>query len=165
MKRPVIKIKRERTDLIIEIIGFLGLIILIGLPLLFFNKLPETIPIHFGLSGEADGFGDKGILWVLPIVGCVMYSGLIWLIRFPHLYNYPQDVTEANAAHLYKMATRMIRLINTLMSCAFAFLTYKIIQNALGHQSGLGYWFVPVFLILVFGAITYFLYHSMKKQN
>lgn len=165
MERPRIKIEKNLVDIATEIIGILGLILLIGLPLYYFDKLPETIPRHFGANGQPDGFSGKGIIWTLPIIGIVMYIGIFWLNKYPHIFNYPQQVTKENAERLYKIVTRMIRTLNAIISCVFAYITYSTIQTALGNQNGLGAWFNLVFMILMFGITGYFLYKSMSKKS
>jgi uncharacterized membrane protein len=67
MERPKLKIELEPIDKWIQWIGILGLVILTGLPIYFFDQLPETIPRHFGANGEPDAFSGKGIIWTLPI--------------------------------------------------------------------------------------------------
>ena len=157
MERPRISIKLEPIDLIIEGIGILGLIALITLPFMYYNLLPETIPRHFGITGEVDAYSGKGLIWILPLIGILMYVGMFWLNKYPHIFNYPQEITKENAERQYKMATRMIRVLNAIITCVFAYITYTIIQTALGNQEGLGSLFTPVFLILVFGTLVYFL--------
>ncbi len=50
-----------------------------------------------------------------------------------------------------------IRIKNAIITCVFAYITYTILQTALGNQEGLGSLFTPVFLILVFGTLVYFI--------
>ncbi|MGB5507291.1 MAG: hypothetical protein WBM95_00145, partial [Robiginitalea sp.] len=106
----------------------------------------------------------KGIIWTLPIIGFTMFIGLYWLNKYPHIFNYPQKVTKENAKRLYTTGTRMIRTLNALITCLFAYITYSTIQVALGNQSGLGTWFLPIFMISTLGTTAYFLYRSMKKD-
>ncbi len=164
MKRPKMKIEKTLIDIVTEIIGLIGVVLLIGLPLYYFNTLPETIPRHFGANGEPDGFSGKGIIWALPIIGVLMYVGLFWLNKYPHTFNYPQKVTEENAEGLYTMGTKMIRTLNTIITSVFAYITYSTIQTALGNQNGLGAWFTPVFMLLIFGVTGYFLFKSTSKN-
>jgi uncharacterized membrane protein len=164
MERPKIKVALEPIDKIIERLGIIGLVILIGLPLFYFDKLPETIPRHFGADGKPDAFSGKGIIWTLPVIGFAMYAGLFWLNRYPHIFNYPQKVTQENAKRLYTVGKRMIRTLNTLITCLFAYITFSTIQVALGNQSGLGTWFLPNFMILTLGTTAYFLSRLMKRD-
>ena len=164
MKRPRIDIQPDFNDRIIELIGLIGLLILIGLPTYYYGKLPEEIPTHYGVSGQPDDFNSKGFIWLMPIIAVPMYFILLCLNRYPHIFNYPQEVTEDNAEHLYTIATKMIRSINTVISCVFAYLTYSTIQTALGKQDGLGTYFIPIFMIILFSIIGYSTYYSTKKK-
>ena len=164
MERPKLKIKLQPIDNVIEWIGILGLVILIGLPIYFYDQLPDIIPTHFGANGEADAFSGKGMIWTLPIIGFVMFMGLFWLNKHPHNFNFPQKVTKENAKRLYTTGTRMIRTLDALITWLFTYITYSTIQVAMGNQSGLGKWFLPVFMISTLGTTAYFLYKSMKKD-
>ena len=165
MERPQLKIELEPIDKASELLGILGLLLLIGLPIYYFDKLPETIPRHFGANGEPDGFSGKGIIWALPAIGFIMYVGMFWLTKYPHIFNYPQQVTRENAKSLYTAGTRMVRTLNTIISCIFAYITYSTIQTALGNKSGLGTLFMLIFTIVILGTIGYFLYKSMSKKS
>ena len=164
MERPRIKIRKTSVDFATEIAGIIGLLLLISLPLYYFDKLPQTIPRHFGANGEPDGFSGKGIIWIFPIIGIVMFVGMFWLNKYPHIFNYPQQVTKENAERLYTIGTRMIRTLYSIITCIFAYITWSIIQTALGNQDGLGTRFTPVFIIIIFGVTGYFLYQSMNKE-
>ena len=40
------------------------------------NEIPERVPLHWNIHGEADRWGPKGELWMIPLLTC----GLIYLI-------------------------------------------------------------------------------------
>ncbi len=151
-------------DIVVEIVGVFGVILLVALPLYYFDKLPEIIPNHFGANGEPDGFGDKRVIWSLPIIGVVMYVGMSWLNNYPHIFNYPQQITKENAEKFYTIGTKMLRVLNTLITCVCVFMTYSIIQTALGNQNGLGFWFTLIFFALIFGVVGYYMYKLVKKK-
>ena len=164
MKKPRPVIRLTTADIITKLVGILGLLLLIGLPIYFYNSLPDTILRHYGANGEPDGYSDNAIIWTLPVIGVIMYVGMFWLSRYPHVFNYPQEVTEDNAERLYTIGTRMMRTLNAIISCVFAYITYSTIQTSLGQQSGLGTWFTPIFMTLLFGAVGYYLFKSTSKK-
>ncbi len=48
--------------------------------LILSDRVPDTVPTHFNLQGEADDFGPKWIiLYMLPALGLVIYLGLLFL--------------------------------------------------------------------------------------
>ena len=136
----------KTTDYLVEVLGGLGLIALIVLPIYYFGDLPEQIPKHYNASGQPDSFGSRGSIWVLPVIGIVIYTGLSILNRFPHVFNYPVRVTRDNAARLYTIATSTMRAIKVIIVWSFAFINFRTIEIALGMETGLGKIFLPVFV-------------------
>lgn len=164
MSRPRLKLKPERIDRFLELIGFAALFLLIVLPVLYFDQLPDEIPRHFDASGTPDAYSGKAIVWILPLIGTLMFAGMFWLSKRPHIYNYPQKVTEENAENIYRAGSRMVQAMNTLITCAFAYITYSTIRISLGSTDGLGEWFLPVFLLLIFGFMGYFIVKMMSAK-
>ncbi len=164
MKRPRIKIQPTATDWMLEIVGLIGIIITIGFTLTRYKDLPDTIPRHFNLTGQPDGFSGKSILYTLTAIPIVTYLILTIGLRFPHIFNYPFEITRENAERQYKNATQMIRVIKTFLVMIFGYLTYATIKNGLGEMHGLGTWFTPTSLACVLGTVGYFIYQSFKLR-
>lgn len=162
IKRSITKTIPDPIDKLIEFIAILGLILLIVLPVYYYNVLPVTIPRHYGANGQPDGYSGKDIIWTLPIIGIILYVGLTWLNKYPHIFNYPQKVTLENAERLYSAATRMTLSLKALLICTFAYISYSTIQTALGNQFGLGTWFLPGFVVLIIGVTAYSLFKTTK---
>ena len=163
MNRPKIKIALQPFDIILEILGVIALIVLVTLPLIYFGDLPDKIPSHFNIKGQPDSYSQKSSIWVLPALGIFLYLAMHLINRYPHVFNYPQKITKDNALRHYSLATRMIRILSILITCAFAYLVYASIQTAIGRSSGLGVGFSPMFVISILGVIGYSLFKSMQK--
>ncbi|NNK18988.1 MAG: DUF1648 domain-containing protein, partial [Maribacter sp.] len=144
--RPKITLELNKSDKIIEIVGWIGVCGIWVLTLITYSKLPETIPIHYNASGEVDGYGDKTNILALPVIATVLFLGLTVLNKFPHLFNYPFSITENNALKHYSSATRMIRLLKFAIVVVFGLIIFKTIQNVNGTTDGLGSWFLPLTL-------------------
>jgi uncharacterized membrane protein len=165
-ERPPVNIKLTFHDWLMEFIGLAALIVLILLPLLNLSQLPERIPTHFNAAGIADGFGDKSAIWILPAVGGVLYLMLTVMVAFPQLYNYPVTITQQNAQVQYRLATRFVRILKTIILLSFIIICNKTIDTAIGKAAGLGKAFMPVFLIIIFGSIIiYFVIARNNQQN
>lgn len=164
MKNPRIEIAQTTTDRMLDVIGALGIIVMIALVIAYFGQLPDTIPGHFDYKGKVNGMSGKSVVLVLPAVAVVTFIGLTIGVRFPHLFNYPLPITEQNAERQYKNSALMIRILKTLCVFVFLYLTYATIQNAMGELQGLGVWFTPVALVLVFGTIALFMYRGFKLR-
>ena len=164
MTRPKINIATTRTDWLLELVGLIGIIFIIAFVILSYNDLPDTIPRHYDASGRPDGFSGKSILFTLLAVTIVTYLVMTIGLRFPHMFNYPFQITEENAERQYKNLTLMVRVLKTFMVIIFGYLTYATIENGLGKMQGLGTWFTPVTLLSVLGTIGYFMYNGFKLR-
>ena len=67
------------------------------------NSLPDRLPLHFNIRGEADRYGNKTEFW-LTIGGLVLLSILIYLF-LPLIYKIdPKRTAGENKARLPKLA-------------------------------------------------------------
>ena len=165
MDRPRIKIELDISDWAIEIIGAFFLILMFGFPLYYFNELPEIIPRHFNIDGEPDGFSQKNIIWTLPVIGFVIYIGMFFLNKYPHIFNYPKEITEENAERQYKIATKLMRTLNMLIAASFFYIGYGTIQTSLNKGDGLETYFLPIFITAIIGTIGIYTYSALKKKS
>jgi uncharacterized membrane protein len=165
MNRPKLKIKLTTVDYIIEIIGFIGIICLIALPIYYFNDLPDRLPTHFSALGQADSYGNKNMIWLLPALGLILYIGMTILNKYPHVFNYPIKVTNENAERLYKSGTITVRFLKIVVILSFAYLNFRIIKIGLNEIAGIGKLFVPIFLALIFGSIGIMISRMMKNKS
>lgn len=155
MERPKLKIQFDKFDYFLETITIIALISLIILPVIFYGKLPDTIPKHFDLYGNPDAYGNKGIVWFLPIVGIILYVALSILCKFPHTFSYPTKVTKENAEKIYKKGIIVIRLIKLTVILLLIFLNLKMIEIGLGQLDKLSTLFLPIFLMVFFGMTVF----------
>jgi uncharacterized membrane protein len=163
--RPRIKLKRTSIDWVLEFVAFAFLLILIILPLAYFKTLPETIPVHFNAAGQPDDYGSRSSLWFLPLTGAFMYLMFTILEGFPQIYNYPVQITPENAVIQYKLATRLMRILKTIILLTFSIISFQTIKTATGGTTGLGKAFFPVFLLLTFVPIIIYLVQSLNNRH
>ncbi len=151
--RPRIKIRRTPLDFLIELLCFAALLALVLPPAWYFPHLPDQLPSHFNGSGVPDAWAQKGSIWIMPLLGLVLYAGLAFMSRYPHLMNYPVTVTAENAEKLYTMATRSLRFLKLLLMVWFAYVNYTTIRIALQQAQQLNslliYGFIAALLLLV----------------
>ena len=164
-KRPQIKLQLNQTDKILEILGWVSVVGIWALTLTNYSILPEIIPIHFNGAGKADGFGNKTHIFILPIISTLLFIGLTTLNKHPHMFNYPSQITKENAVHQYTNATRMMRVLKLVIVVLFGLIVFRKIQIVNGHADGLGTWFLPLTMGMIFIPMLYFLIKSLKKKT
>lgn len=164
-ERPKIKLIPTNADKLVDLLGWIVLLAMWGWTFTHYSTLPDTIPTHFNASGEADGFGSKASLIALPIIATLLFIGLTVLNRYPHIFNYPTSITQDNALQLYTLATRMLRYLKLVLALVFGGIEFMTIQNATGKEAGLGAWFLPLTLVLVFLPLIYFVVKSVQAKK
>ena len=158
------KIKFTGFDFLLEAIGILALCLLLILPYLYADVMPERIPRHFNFYGQPDAWCGKWSVYVLQGIGLVLFVMMTILNRFPGKFNYFVAITDQNALIQYQISTRMVRYLKTVVICIFFFLLFKSIQISIGEAENLGQYFLLVVLIAVFGPVIYYLRKSFRNK-
>lgn len=164
-ERPKIKLELTTADKIFEIVGWFLILAVWGLIITNYSNLPDTIPTHYNGAGQADGFGGKATILMLPLIATILFVGLTVINKFPHIFNYPTNITQDNALRQYTYATRLIRYLKLIVILIFGLIAFKTIQNANGEADGLGIWFLPMTLGLIFIPLTYYIIKSFKTKQ
>lgn len=164
-KKPKIELQLNQTDKILELIGWFAVLGMWVLIVANYSELPDIIPTHYNEAGEADGFGNKLNILALPIISTLIFIGLTALNKYPHLFNYPSEITKENELYQYTNASRMIRFLKLIIMVIFGWIVFKTIQNENGNTDGLGTWFLPLTMALIFIPIIYFLINTNKKKK
>ena len=164
-ERPKIKLIPTTADNLVDLLGWIMLLSIWALTTTHYSTLPDTIPTHFNAAGEADGFGSKASIIGLPVIATLLFIGLTVLNRYPHIFNYPLAITEDNALRLYTLATRMLRYLKLVLVLVFGGIEFMTIQHATGKGAGLGVWFLPLTLVLVFLPLIYFVVKSVQTNK
>ena len=90
---------------------FAWLLLLLGAVYYFinFNNMPERVPTHFNLWGEADGFGSKNTAWFFfGILAFVL--GVFSLVKKADasVLNYPLAITKENLPAVHKLSLELL---------------------------------------------------------
>jgi len=131
------------VDIVIELVAIIIVFFLWMFSVVSYSQLPQTIPTHFNYTGQADGFGGKQTIFLLPSIASFLYLGFTIFNFFPTLFNYPVDITEKNKLYLYTAATRMIRYLKCSFLSIMLFLLIRILQITAKVEDGLGILFIP----------------------
>lgn len=126
--------------------------------------LPEIIPVHFGIDGRANGWGSKGVIWMLPGIALLVAVQLTLLRRIPHTFNYAVRITADNAQRQYQIACTLLTWMRTELVWLMVYIAWQMHGLGAGGPASLGLGFVPVLLLTLFGTLGYFLYQSYRAR-
>lgn len=162
---PEIPLELTNKDNFLEVIGGVLLLTYWVYACLHYANLPEIIPIHYNALGEADGYGSKNSLFLLPAITSVLFLGITILNKYPHKFNYLVDITEENALRNYTLATRLLRVMKVIITIIFFLITFMTVRNAYGSSNGVGTWLLPTILAIIVIPSIYFLVQLSKDKR
>lgn len=111
-----------RTTLYQRVAGILAPALLIGavaFVLLRWRSLPEQIPTHYDFSGEVTGYGGRGVLLVMPIIGLVTDLVVALVGRFPQSWNTGVRLTVINRARIYRLTRDLMADLRLALALLF----------------------------------------------
>lgn len=162
--RPKLNLKITPLEVFlnsIAVVIFIGCVVYL---ISAWTTLPSEVPAHYNGIGEVDRWGSKGEMIILPVIGLIMWIGMTILERYPHVYNYPK-ITKENAQEQYLNARLLVNVLKNEIVIIFSYLTWKNIQIAIGNHDSLGVWFMPIFLLLIFGSTGYFFVRTFRLSK
>ncbi|AXI99559.1 Protein of unknown function (DUF1648) [Cyclonatronum proteinivorum] len=164
-KPPKLKLSPEPFDQLLDRLGLIITVTYSLMVLISISVLPEQVPQHFNLSGEVTATGSRYLLLILPLFGSLTFIMLYFLNKAPHTFNYTVTITEENAEHEYRKATRMIRWINLICALIFGFVSFSVISTGLGFTTGLNSFVMYFLMVSLFGVIGYYLIYDRIHKN
>lgn len=101
-----------------------------------YPMLPELIPTHFNLAGQADSYGPSWTVFVIVGLLCALIVATFGLSMRPQILNFPVVVTEENAQRVFRESERMM-----VWASASLFIVY--VGTAISTWGGFG---APAFI-------------------
>lgn len=164
-KHPRLAVEPTSADHFMNGVALAGLLLSWALVLMSWSGLPDSVPRHFGFSGEPDAWGHRGLLFLLPSIGLFQCIILVAIQRIPHSFNYPWPITPENASVQYRRAIRLIQLLNLMIQWFFCAVVWETIQIANGAPTTLLYVLTPLFLIAIFSLIIGYLIFGKRNAT
>ena len=140
-----------------ELIALAGLVFAWAVVADFYSRLPERIATHFNVEGVANGFGAKSILWVLVGVAVLLYVTLTVVGGLSRVVRLQRPLAPEREKVVLAESMAMVGWVKVVICWMFAYICLAMVRNGMGLQVGLGAWFLPVTLVVVFGTCGFFL--------
>lgn len=109
-----------------------------------YPRLPDSIPVHFGVSGDADRWGGRWMIFLTPAIATTIFA-VDWFI-FTRL---------AGTSRMPGTMLLPLHLLLLELVLLFTYITWRMTEVAFGRAKGLGMWFLPVVLLAVFGTAAW----------
>ncbi|MFN4081501.1 MAG: DUF1648 domain-containing protein, partial [Saprospiraceae bacterium] len=139
------------------------LVVLWGLPMLYFAQMPDRIPVHFDGGGNPDRWGSRNELWVIPAIGLGMCALFSAMSRYPHHFSYLVKITEENAAYQYRLSVRMLRFVKISVLLIMVYASWSIIQATMADNAKLPGFFMPIVVVVSSAPMLWYFWRSGRK--
>ncbi len=153
------KIKRGKFDIILNALCLIMLIGTIIFLIIVWYKIPYKVPMHHDFAGNINRWGSKSEVIILPVMTWIMYVFMTTIEKFPQVWNTGVQVTKENREIVYSILFHLISTIKFIVVCVF---TYITVQTVLSSE--LSAWFLPVFLLVIFGDLSYWIWRLLKVK-
>ncbi|HQB22239.1 MAG TPA: DUF1648 domain-containing protein [Bacteroidales bacterium] len=164
MSRPKIYIKKTRLDYFFEGISIISLALTFIIIAYYWGKYPNSVAIHYNALGQADSFGHRWLLLILPLTALLTYIGMTYLNKFPHVFNFPVEVSERNAELLYKTGKRTISFMKMIVCLLILYINISQVSSMIFNRSGINI-FIILFFILCLIVAPIFAAFKMSKAR
>ena len=157
--------KRALTHPVPDALSVIGVLAATGLVIAASSRLPSTVPIHFGISGDVNGYGGRG--WLLfPVAMSIATLCLFSVLRrFPQLYNLPAPQEDARRPAQEALASEMIAWLGAVLSWNFFYVLFALIRSAQDYANRLSLWTLPLILGAVAVPVLWFLSRLHKQRQ
>ena len=157
----------KTTDIIsirffVEIFSITALLFVGYMLIIYYSELPNTVPSHYNICGEADAYSHKWVIFIVPFLMIITYIALSILQRKPHIFNYPIQVTDENRDGLYKVGVEMVVVSKMLVMLMFAALCASCIFDSINKKGYVNIWFI---LIPSIGLLIVPIYYIVKMYT
>ena len=129
------------------------------LPIIFWSKIPDEIPMHYNAAGVVDNWSDKSSL-ILLFFAVLMLMGVMSIAVYVVRVNMESKHSKEAEKSTMRLAYPIVVIMNLIVQIMFAYITFCSVTSR-----PLGSLFLSVFLIATFAPLGYLVYKCAKIQN
>ena len=135
-----------------------------------YNSIPDTIPTHWGPSGNADAFADKSFIKILAIVGMMIGLGVvIYISSISSLKTRAKlsinSIDNSKKAHLHYLNMFGFTFLILNIGCEVLFIDILIATMNASSINPLILWPTTIIIILTANYQMYLYYKSPNKSK
>ena len=147
---------RSISDWALEGVSVAALVAAGGDVAMHWGLLPARIPVHFGVTGSANAWGDRRMLLFLLAATIAMAVVLTIAERYQRLINIPIKV-DRESPEVRRLLRSLAIALKAVITVSSVWIIDLTMRTAVGEANGLGWAFAPVFLAGVTGPVVYYL--------
>jgi uncharacterized membrane protein len=129
-----------------------------------FANMPDIIPIHFGIDGKPNGWGEKYTIFFIPIINLTLVVFMASVRKHPFSYlNLPIKVSNNNLEERVKLGKQLLDLISVAISILFFFVELHIVKSSQNPISSNRLFFVIFSIVVAILGLSAFYTKKINK--
>ena len=147
------KTRYTALQIVLEILGALLIVFMAVSVIRQWHTLPEAIPGHYDSHGDVDRWASRWEIFVMPLIGLVLYLLLTAMAAFPGKWGLPNSLPEEHRRAIHSRVRTMISVLKLEILGAIAYITLRNVG-----RMPLPGWFLLAFFLLLGGTLAGFLF-------
>lgn len=144
-----------------DFLGIISWVVAMIVVISQFSQLPEEVPSHYNFKGEVDSWADKSFIFFLPSIGIALWLFMLLFEKRPKFINMPNFKADASEEQRVNMS-RMANVVKNELLIFMSWMTVQSVYISINGATSTGMWDIAVFIIVLFGTITYY---SLKNKK
>ena len=129
-----------------------------------FANMPDIIPIHFGIDGKPNGWGEKYTIFFIPVINLALVGFMASVRKHPFSYlNLPIKLSNNNLEERVKLGKQLLDLISVAISTLFFFIELHIVISSQNPMSSNGLFFVIFSIVVAILGLSAFYTKKINK--
>ena len=144
------------SDRILELVAAAMAVLLLILTGVLYSQAPETVPTHFNLSGDADGWGGKGFYWILAAIMLVSMIICASAAYNRKLVNLPIRLKEPVFYRQIGLISRMCRIMTITFGFIWLAVLLAMSASFIGMSESVAVALIPLSVVLMLGVVMFY---------
>lgn len=129
-----------------------------------FSNLPATIPIHFGIDGKPNGWGERYTIFFIPLINLVLVLFMASVRKNPFSYlNLPIKLSNNNLEARMNLGRQLLDLITICISTLFFFIELDIVKSSHSPIPSNGIFAVIVTIVVAILGLSAYYTNKINK--
>lgn len=150
-KKPITK-----SDRLLELLAMALATINLILTGILYSRAAETVPSHFNFAGEADGWSDKSVYWVIAIVMLVAMLVSAAAAYNRKIVNLPIRLKPAVFHRQIGLIGRMCRVLTLVMGLLWSVIVLSMSASILGLSATACSWMFFGSTLMIVGVCMFY---------
>jgi uncharacterized membrane protein len=144
------------SDRLLELVAAAMAVCMLVLTGVLYSKAPDTVPTHFNLAMEADGWGDKSFYWILAVIMLIGMAICASAAYNRKLVNLPIRLKPAVFYRQIGLISRMCRIMTLTFGLIWLAVLLSMSASFIGLPADATVIMIPLSTILMLGVVMFY---------